>query len=193
MARARRPQPVKLFVGLLSGDPDLLRRARQLCSRRYGDVDVESDIWPFDETDYYELEMGPDLKRVFVSFATRIDPARLAHIKLETNQLEAQIADDCLLPEIARPVNIDPGYIDLGKLVLATTKDRAHRVCLDHGIYGEVTLQYTQGGWQAQPWTYPDYRQATYHAFFTSLRTTLLEQRRQDEKAAFDTPSEGAP
>jgi hypothetical protein len=177
MARPRTASPVKLFAGLLSGDPDLLRRARQLLTRRFGPVDAESAVWRFEQTDYYEAEMGPQLERWFVSFQNLLPPDRLAEIKLETNALEAEIADQVLRPDLPRPVNIDPGYIDLGKLVLATTKDRAHRLYLGHGIYAEVTLQYTRGAWQCQPWTYPDYRRPEYHAFFERVRELLRTQR----------------
>ncbi len=177
MGKPRPAAHVKLFVGLLCGDVDLLRRTRQLLVRRYGPVDLESEIWPFDQTDYYAAECGPDLKRWFLSFERPIRPDMLAEIKHETNAVEAELADACLDPLIPRPVNIDPGYVDLGKLVLATTKDRAHRICLGMGIYAEVTLYFSQGVWQMWPWTYPDYRKPEYHAFFTRVRERLRAQR----------------
>lgn len=177
MARPRTPQPVKLFVGLLSGDPDLLRRARQLLKRRLGPIESESDLWPFNHTDYYEPEMGPDLQRWFLSFEQLVDPGALATIKLETNALEAQIADQCLTPGHARPVNIDPGYVDLAKLVLATTKDRGHRIFIGHGIYAEVTLLFERDAWRALPWTYPDFGRSEYYPFFLGLRERLRQQR----------------
>ncbi|MCK4343530.1 MAG: DUF4416 family protein [Phycisphaerae bacterium] len=177
MARPRSTKPVKLFAGLLGGDPDLLRRTRQLLGRRFGPIDLESELWPFDQTDYYEPEMGPHLQRWFLSFENPIPPDRLAEIKHETNALEAEIAEDCLLPDIPRPVNIDPGYLDLNKLVLGTTKDSSHRICLGSGIYAEVTLRYRHGSWQTLPWTYPDYTRPEYHAFFNQVRERLREQR----------------
>lgn len=188
MARPRLAKPVKLFVGLLSGDPDLLRRSRQLLSRRWGSVDLESELWPFDQTDYYREEMGPDLRRWFLSFGPLVSPDHLPEIKLETNALEQQIAADCLLPDIARPVNIDPGYLDLTKLVLATTKDRGHRIYLGHGIYAEVTLQYAHSAWQTMPWTYPDYTRAEYHAFFIRMRERYREQHGAPEHPVDEDP-----
>ncbi len=190
MAKPRPARPVKLFAGLLGSDPDVLRRARQFLSRRYGVVDFESELWPFAQTDYYELEMGPDLKRWFLGFERLVPPDQLAEIKLETNALEREISDDCRLPDVARPVNIDPGYIDLRKLVLATTKDAGHRIYLGRGIYAEVTLQYSHGVWQKHPWTYPDYTQAEYHEFFTLVRERYRQQHREladqtsDDRAA---------
>ncbi len=200
MARPRAAQPVKLLVGLLSGDPDLLRRARQLLVKRFGPTDVESPLWPFDETDYYTPEMGPGLRRQFLSFEQLLSPDRLTEIKHETNALEQQIAEEVLLADIPRPVNIDPGYIDLARLVLATTKDRAHRIYLGHGIYAEVTLLYAAGGWQAQPWTYPDYRRPEAQAVFAQMRARLRAQRRalgdpaaHDAEDAAATGPEAAP
>jgi hypothetical protein len=179
MGKPRTAQPVKLIVGLLSWDVDLLRRARHLLVRAYGPADLESEIWPFDQTDYYAAEMGPDLCRWFLSFDRLIRPDELAEIKRNTNELERQIADDCLLADRQRPVNLDPGYISLAKLVLATTKDRSHRLYLGAGIYGEVTLHYSEGAWQVWPWTYPDYRKPEYHAFFERVRERYRAQRTQ--------------
>ena len=191
MARPRSAKPVKLIVGLLAGDDDLLRRATQLLVREYGPTDLESEVWPFDQTDYYEPEMGPDLKRRFLSFARLIRPDTLPEIKRHTNEIEQRIADDCLLPGASRPVNLDPGYVDLGKLVLATTKDRAHRIYLGAGIYGEVTLQYRAGAWQPWPWTYPDYHSPHYHAFFKHVRDRYHAQR--NEMADLLNPSSETP
>lgn len=187
MAKPRAAKPVKLLVGLLSGDVDLLRRARQLLIRQFGPVELESEVWPFDQTDYYEAEMGPALRRCFLALERPISPGDLAEIKRTANELEARIAEDCLLPDIPRPVNIDPGYIELTKLVLATTKDRGHRVYLGRGIYAEVTLLYDRGAWQTLPWTYPDYHRPEYHAFFTRVRARLKEQRAAAEADA-ETP-----
>ena len=183
MGKPRVPRPVKLFAGLLSGDPDLLRRARQLLARQWGPVDLESELWPFYQTDYYTPAMGPDLKRWLVSFATLAQPDDLVDHKHESNAIEEQIAADCLLPDIPRPVNIDPGYLDLNKLVLGTTKDAGHRIYLGRGIYAEVTLQYYHGGWQTRPWTYPDFHRPEYHAFFERVRELYREQVRTWEIA----------
>jgi hypothetical protein len=177
MARPRAALPVKLFVGLLGADMDLLKRTRQLLRRRYGDTDLESDVRPFDYTDYYESEMGPDLQRWFLAFETLIAPERLVEIKHETNALEAELAEQLLDPLISRPVNIDPGYLELGKLVLATTKDASHRLYLGRGIHAEVTLQYRSQGWHALPWTYPDYAAADFHPYFDQVRERLKQQR----------------
>lgn len=176
MGTIRPPRPAKLICGMIGPDPDLMRRARKLMTRAFGETDVTSDLYPFDATDYYEAEMGPDLKRWFVSFHELTTPERLAEIKRLTIGVEKQLCEDCLLPPDRRVVNLDPGLIGLSKLVLATTKDHAHRIYLQQGIYAEVTLRYTKGQWEPWPWTYPDYAAETYHPFFMQVRRRLVEQ-----------------
>lgn len=155
---------------MISRDVDLMSRAIRLLSEYAGATDEVSDVWPFDSTDYYELEMGENLKRRFVSFEQLINPDGLADTKILTNDLERRIAYDCGLPETQRLVNLDPGYVTLSKLVLATTKDFSHRVYLRDGIYAESTLHYEGEKWIAWPWTYPDYADERYHGFFDRVR-----------------------
>jgi hypothetical protein len=170
MGAIRSPRPVNLICGLISNDPDLMARAIRLLVPFYGPTDVVSELWPFDDTDYYVAEMGPDLQRQFVSFEKLIDPGQLPGIKVDTNELEARICHECGLMPNERPINLDPGYIELSKLVLATTKNGSHRVYLHDGIYAESTLHYRTGQWAAWPWTYPDYTSDRYHAFFEQVR-----------------------
>jgi len=75
-------------------------------------------------------------------------------------------------------VNVDPGYVSLGKLVLASTKDHAHRLYLDRGVYGEVMLTYQQGCFRPWPWTYPDYASDGYCAMFGEIRECYKAQLR---------------
>lgn len=142
----------------------------------FGPTDLESEDWSFDQTDYYKIEMGDNIKRRFVFFEELISVERLAEIKRLTNDLETKIRDDTLHPHDRRPVNLDPGYMTLSKFVLATTKDYSHRIYLDRGIYAEVTLHYANGTWKPYPWTYPDYAGENYRAFFESVREKLKEQ-----------------
>ena len=163
----------KLIVGLLAGDDDLLREAARRVKREFGEIDLRSECWPFEATDYYRDELGDDILRQFVSFEALISQDRLAEIKRTTNDLEQCFCDDLAVASTARPVNIDPGVITLAKLVLATTKDHAHRIYLGQGIHAEVTLRYVDGKWTPWPWTYPDYAASTYHPFFDQVREML--------------------
>ncbi len=170
MGAARPARPVNLICGLISNDADLMARAVRMLSKQTGPTDEVSEFWAFDSTDYYEVEMGGNLRRQFASFERLVNPGELAHIKILANELEGRICYECGLPETQRRVNIDPGYISLSKLVLATTKEHSHRVYLRDGIYAESTLHYEGGKWAAWPWTYPDYADTRYHAFFERVR-----------------------
>lgn len=172
MAAVRPPKRVLPFVGMLSADPDLFSRARRHLERALGRIEAETEVWPFDFTSYYQAEMGPNLKRQFVSFTEPVRPERLPEIKRETNRIEDVIRDESL-SDVPRPINLDPGYVTLSKVVLATTKDYSHRVYIDQGIYAEVTLHFEGRQWRAWPWTFPDYAADRYHPFFSAVRDRL--------------------
>jgi hypothetical protein len=113
--------------------------------------------------------MGTELKKLFFVFRDLVSPDRLAVIKRQSIALEEQLAASGRFPE-TRPLNLDPGLLNLGKLMLASTKDQAQRIYLGEGIYAEVTLWFKAGQWQTWPWTYADYRQECVHAFFLQAR-----------------------
>jgi hypothetical protein len=171
---AREHRPVKLMVGMFAAQESLFDAARVQLSQAYGPVDHASPVWPFDFTAYYAPEFGESLLRQFLTFVELIDPARLPEIKLHTNALEQEHAF-----QGRRQINLDPGYIDLSKLVLATTKNHQHRLYLGQGIYAEVTLRYTRKSFRPWEWTYPDYRTDHYIQFFNQVRETLLQQLRE--------------
>lgn len=181
MGKAREPRPVKLICSLFSANESLLAVARGALTDLLGPLDYQSEFLPFDHTRYYEREFGAGLLRQVVAFASLIAPERLAEIKHVTNDLE-----QTWLVDGRRRVNLDPGYVSLSKLVLATTKDYAHRIYLGQGIYAEVTLQFTHGAFQAREWTYPDYASPRYLAIFAEIRRRYADQLRQRQgKAAW--------
>ena len=180
MGAIRAPEPVNLICGLISNDPDLMARAIRMMKEHIGPTDEITERCPFDMTDYYTAEMGEDLQRQFVSFEKLIQPDEIVYLKTLTNQLETRITRDLGLPEDHRRVNLDPGYITLSKLVLATTKDFSHRVYLRDGIYAEVTLRYTGGKWTPCPWTFPDFADERYHAFLDRVRQRFKEKLSND-------------
>ena len=178
MGQIRQVEPVKLFVGMLSAYPGALADAEAALVERLGPVDVRSDIFAHEFTEYYRDEMGQPLVRLFVSFERLIAPDQVVAVKRLTNEIENRIAGEGQWP-VLRPMNLDPGYIAPSKLVLASTKDYSHRIHLQEGIYAEVTLLFVRGDWKELEWTYPDYRTPAYHKFFTQVRTRLMEQRRE--------------
>lgn len=168
------PRPVKLIVGILFSNKSLLEDVERLLQKRLGMVDIKSDIIPFNFTDYYRKEMGPNLSRRFLSFSRLISPEELPVIKIWTNELEDKIRHDNK-SEVARPVNLDPGYLTHCNLILASTKDYYHRIHLKNGIYAEVTLYYQHEAFRNLPWTYPDYQTEGYKNFFLKVRNLYAE------------------
>jgi hypothetical protein len=173
MGRIKEPEPVKLIASVFTGDRTLLAVAKGAMVNRFGTVDYESELLPFNHTSYYEREFGPGLVRQIVAFAELIPAQRLVEIKRTTNELEMTWTVDG-----RRRVNLDPGYLSSSKLVLATTKDHSHRVYLRQGIYAEVTLHYRHGAFHAWEWTYPDYASPPYLEMFDQIRNLYVAQLR---------------
>ncbi|MEX2168481.1 MAG: DUF4416 family protein [Pirellulales bacterium] len=174
MGTIRHPTPVSLLVAASSRYSEALAWGLAQAEQEYGKSQAVSDAFAFTETDYYTATMGGDLLKQFWAFGM-IDPGALAAIKRKTNDWEAECAALALHPE-PRPLNLDPGYLTPAKLVLASTKDHAHRLYLGEGIYAEVTLSFRGGSWQSLPWTYPDYQRGDYQQFFTTCRELILQR-----------------
>jgi hypothetical protein len=169
MAAIQPHRPVLLILAAFSRYDEALDWARQTSEDAWGPVALASERFDHRETDYYAATMGRDLKKVFLAFESLVDPADLVACKETTNQWEVDYQRLGRHPE-PRPLNLDPGYLTEAKLILATTKDRDHRIYLDRGIYAENTLYYYHRAWQPRPWTYPDYSRTDYHQFFTECR-----------------------
>jgi hypothetical protein len=178
MGSPKEPKPVKLFVALLSRDRELFLAAEKELAALFGPAESASASLPWAVTGYYETEMGSALLRKFVSFVPLVSPGELAEIKLKTQGLEERYQWN-EGERKGRRINIDPGYLDAGKIVLASTKGALHRVYLGSGIYGEVTLLYRNGSFAPLPYTYPDYLWPETLAFFTGLRALYLSQLKQ--------------
>lgn len=171
--------PVLLLLAVISRYGDALRWAADRAVAAWGPVAAESAEFEFTETNYYDTTMGTELRKQFLGLAEPISPERLPEIKLQTNAWEQEYAALARHPEV-RPLNLDPGYLTAAKLVLASTKDHAHRIYLGQGIYAEITLTYRHGRWQSHEWTYPDYRRDDFQAFFTRLRDGWRQHLREE-------------
>lgn len=137
--------------------------------RKFGHISSRSELFDFTHTDYYTEEMGPNLKKIFYVFERPIPLQKLVDVKIYTNRLEAKFSKR-EKGIMRRQVNLDPGYLSLNKVVLASTKDYSHRLYLGKGIYGEVTLFFKNKTFTPFPWTYPDYQTPGYIKFFNSVR-----------------------
>jgi hypothetical protein len=182
MAEPRVPDPVLLVVAAFSRHPPALAWARQRLEPLFGPVALVSPPFDFNQTGYYERDMGRDLRKEFLVFRDLVGADVLPDVKRRTNALEQELAASGVYPE-PRPLNLDPGLLSLGKFCLATTKDQAHRLYLRGGIFAEVTLHYQAGAFVPWPWTYADYRQESVRAF--------LQQARDYYREALKTAREG--
>ena len=178
MGEITKPSQVLLLIAVSSCHEEAFYWARQRATQQFGQLATASTVFDFNETDYYEATMGPNLKKQFLVCGQPFDPARLSAIKKMTNDWEAEYAARGQHRE-SRPLNLDPGYLTLAKVVLASTKDHAHRIYLNDGIYAEVTLAFRQGAWQKFAWTFPDYQREDYQQFFSQCRDDLRKKLRR--------------
>ncbi len=175
------PQPVKLFIGMLSNEVPLFDELKGKLKEIFGPLDLESPVWEWSHTDYYSKEMGEGLKRKFIFFQRLISPENITAVKLKTIELEGRYRSEN--PPLSsfdkggtggfkggRRINLDPGYLDMARVVLVSTKDYSHRIYLGEGIYGEVTLIYSGKDYQTLPYTYPDFRIEEYRDLFKKAR-----------------------
>lgn len=174
MAEPKAFSRAKLVCGIIAGKDPVFRMAEERLSTVYGPADAKSSFFAFDVTNYYEKQMGTDLKRRFISFKRLINPEKLSSIKLATNRLEGDIRDE--LRAGHRIANIDPGYVIPSALIMATAKNFSHRVPLLHGIYAHLEFLFGRDEIRPLPWTYPDYKNKGYQDFFLEVRRIYLSQ-----------------
>ncbi len=172
------PMPVKLLCGVLYSDDDLLRTTKEMLENKFGQIDYTSKVFPFDVTDYYIPEMGTPIYRLFYSFKELINPKNLASIKIICNEIEDKNAH-----KGNRKVNIDPGYLDYDKLVLASAKYNAHKIYLDLGIWADLTLTYCGGHYIPSQYCFPDFKNGLYEKEILFIRAKYKGQLRKINKA----------
>ncbi len=167
---------VKFFCGMIYADEGIAREALSRIEARYSAVDMESESFEFDCTDYYEQEMGTPLYRRFFAFRDLLDPTFLPDAKQLTQTLEQEMSQMG-----KRQVNLDPGYISTAKVVIATAKNHGHRIPLRDGVYAHLEYIAKGGGMRFLEWTYPDFRKPEYVAFFSTLRARIRAQIRESD------------
>lgn len=167
-----------LVVACFSRHREALAWARPQLESRFGPIALTSPDFDFDQTTYYETTMGSALIKRFHVFARFLEPQLLPDAKNATIAIERQLIEASFYPE-TRPLNLDPGYLQLGKFLLATTKDQSHRIYLRDNIFAEVTLRWQKTGFEAWPWTYADYRGAGVLEFLNRTRNLLYRSIRE--------------
>ena len=170
MGKPSQPKKVLLFVGTLFKDEEAYYKARNILMEKFGEILLESAKKEWNYSQYYNAELGSPLLRRFIFFKNLISEDEIAQIKIQTNQIE-----EALSINGKRIINLDPGYIGLAKVVLATTKDYSHRIYIKDGIYAEVTLIFKSKSFQPHMNTYRDYADEYYIKLFNLMRTAYKD------------------
>ena len=170
MGNISKPEPAMLFIGMLYADPAVCHHIQPVLEKEFGDAALVSREMKWQHSEYYRDELGWPLLRQFVFYKKFIDQGDLAAIKIRTNELENIHSEDN-----KRRINLDPGYLTLSKLVLASTKNYAHRLYLGQGIYGEITLYFQKGAYRPHLFTYRDYREKNCIDLFMHARAVFRD------------------
>ncbi|MGB3341719.1 MAG: DUF4416 family protein [bacterium] len=172
MAEIKKPLRVLVITGLIYKNDFRVNKVLTTLSKDLGDVSLQSEVIPFTHTAYYNKEMGDNLLRQWFVFNNLVVPDVLAELKHRSNEIEQSFISE----KGGRIVNIDPGFITMSSLILASTKNFSHRIYIGKGIYAEVTLIYKSEKFVSLEWTYPDYREALALDFFMNARHILKEK-----------------
>ena len=171
MAKITEIPKVKLFCAVIYQSHEKLSLALQKLTETYGEIDFIGKDFNFDKTDYYTPEMGDGLKRKLISFKNCIEPDDISDIKIFTNDLEIALSENN-----KRTVNIDPGYLDYMKVILASAKYGPHKIYLKNGIYADLTLIYSKGIFSDFQWTFPDFKTDLYRKELLEMRNIYKKQ-----------------
>ena len=176
MGKAAEFEKEKLIIGIIYPTDELYDIIINTLTEKFGPIDDMTEEFSFSEefSTYYDDEIGGEARRKILSFEALVDPAEQAAIKTFTNEFEASFSEGG-----KRKINIDPGFLSHGRLMLATTKKTGFRIPLSDGIYTELTLFYARGAWQKLPWTYRDYQSQRVQSFLTKVRKKYLCQRKE--------------
>ena len=166
-------EKAKLFLGVMFSSDEVYKQIISELVSKFGEIETESDEYDFtDFTKYYEDEMGKNVRKKFVVFRDLIDSSDISDIKLWTNDIEDKYAEDG-----KRIFNLDPGYFTEAKLVLGTMKNRAHKIYLGKGVYGDLTLLFKKNEAVDFEWTFPDFKSSFVKMFFLKERNKVKKAR----------------
>ena len=163
---------VKFIIGVIYAESQWLVRAKSVMKVHGWEVQHQSQVFPFDQTDYYSNEMGEGLKRCFLSIKGLQSLEFSAEWKLKTLEIEKQLSN-----KGKRRINLDPGYLDLSRVVLLSAKEGSHKIYLRNGVWADLVLLKDKGGYRNFPWTFPDIRTGRYDDFFLQLRSEFKKEK----------------
>jgi len=164
------PPRAKLFIGIVFSSEEALGAAEKILMKKFGDIDFRTKNIPFVYTKRH-ADMVSAQYRVLLSFRKLIRREEIVEIKLFTNRLEKRLSE-----EGVRKLNIDPGYLTLSNVYLATCKEFFHRAYLRKGVYIENEYRYVARRFQPWEWTDSDYQKPDYLYFFHEVRRLYHNQ-----------------
>jgi Domain of unknown function (DUF4416) len=179
MERVKRREDAILFVGSLFSSEDIFASVQQALTGIFGAVLFKGPALPWNFSGYYNDELQPPILRNFLFFETIIDPPCLVDAKLAALEMERKFSD-----KGRRLINLDPGYLTLAKVVLASKKNYSHRINLGKGVFAELELFFRNGRFNPMPYTYNDYRDKQFLDIFTWARELLKKSLEQEQKKA---------
>lgn len=174
MAEKLQAEPVKLVVAALCSSPGALEKSLEGLRACRGAIDHQGPARPFTLTDYYQEEMGDKLARSIISFQLPVSPGELVNFKQECVELEQALAEEAG----NRSANLDAGYLDHGKLVLASLKPAGQKIYLGRGVYADLVARYGGGKYRPFEWTFPDFTAGVYDEDLAEIRQLYLQQLR---------------
>lgn len=133
---------------------EFLKIAEQKIQKDFGEIINQTKEYTTTYSKYYEKEMGKNLVKKFVVVDKIIKKDEIIRLKKYSQMLEKElsIADN-------RNINIDPLYLDLDQVVVATSKWRGNRIYIGENVFAELELWYHHKSFQPFLWTYLDYKE----------------------------------
>jgi hypothetical protein len=170
MGKIKSLSPALLIIGVLYKEESTRDKAFEIMESLWGKVKIRSIPHDFIHTKYYEKEMGEGLMRQFVLFEKKMEIPSLPEIKIKTNDIETSLSNES---SEKRKINIDPGYLTLDKMVLASTKNFSHRIHIGEGIFADLIYRYAGKTYTYCDWTFPEFRAEETVQLFNLWRTEL--------------------
>lgn len=174
------PSRVKFFVGLLYHkdfiDPSMIE---SFFAKNQFKKSFSTAPGFYSMANYYSQEMGEaeKLARFWLFFEGTSEREELVELKARAQEWEEEFRRE--KARSGRVLNIDPGFVSLEQMVLATGKPYSHRLylgaCRQFHVYGELSYVFQEKSWHSLPWTYPDYQQEEVKSHFTTARRELIK------------------
>jgi hypothetical protein len=171
MAKPQEADPVKLFVAVLWSHEEALQKAVKRMEECWGPVDFVGPDRVFDRTDYYEQEMGININRRLLSFLQLFPADHIGMAKHISNDIEDKLAENA-----KRTVNLDVGYLDCNKIVLASFKGAGQKIYLGNSVWADFIARYRSGRYQPFEWTFPDFKDGRYDQDLGRIREIYRKQ-----------------